>query len=66
MQYSAHGRVLDYSRSAIVWMVLPLIGWMALIILNYGLSYMFVSKTVYRLDDVNGNSRVQAYSKHFG
>lgn len=64
MQYSARGRKLDYSRSAIVWMILPLIAWMALVIATYGLSYMFVSKTIPRLDDVNGNCRVQAYSKH--
>jgi len=64
MQYSARGRKLDYSRSAILWMVLPLIAWMALIILTYGLSYMLLSKAIPRLNDVNGNSRVQAYSKH--
>jgi hypothetical protein len=64
MQYSARGRKLDYSRSAILWMVLPLIAWMALIILTYGLSYMLLSKAFPRLNDVNGNSRVQAYSKY--
>ena len=37
---------------------------MLLVILNWGLSYMFVHQSVPRLDDVNGNSRVQAYSKH--
>ena len=64
MQYSARGRKLDYSRSAIGWMILPLIAWMALIILTYGLSYMLLSKALPRLNDVNGNSRVQAYSKY--
>lgn len=64
MQYSARGRKLDYSRSAILWMVLPLIAWMALIILTYGLSYMLLSEALPRLSDVNGNSRVQAYSKY--
>ncbi|DBB01294.1 TPA: hypothetical protein ACH3X3_011692 [Trebouxia sp. C0006] len=62
MQYSARGRKLEYSRSAIVWMVLPLIAWMALIILTYGLSYLLLSKSFPRLNDVNGNSRVQAYT----
>ncbi|DBA80194.1 TPA: hypothetical protein ACH3X2_007658 [Trebouxia sp. C0005] len=62
MQYSARGRKLDYSRSAILWMVLPLIAWMALIILTYGLSYMLLSEALPRLSDVNGNSRVQAYT----
>ncbi len=65
MQYSARGRKLVYSCSAIVWMVLPLIAWMALIILTYGLSYMLLSKALPRLNDVNGNSRVQAYSKYY-
>ena len=64
MQYSARGRKLDYSRKAIYQMIFPLICWMLLVILNWGLSYMFVHQSIPRLDDVNGNSRVQAYSKH--
>ena len=65
MQYSARGRKLTYSRKAIVLFVLPIVAWMALIILNYGLSYMFISNTEPRLDIVNGGSRVQAYSKSY-
>lgn len=63
MQYSARGRKLTYSNKAIFQMVAPLLGWMAVVILVFGLSYMFVSQSVPRLDDVNGNARVQAYSK---
>ena len=63
MQYSARGRKLTYSNKAIFQMVAPLLGWMALVILAFGLSYMFVSQSVPRLDDVNGTARVQAYSK---
>ena len=56
MQYSARGRKLTFSNKAIFQMV-------ALIILDFGLSYMFVSQSIPRLDDVNGNARVQAYSE---
>ena len=63
MKYSSRGRKLDYSRKAIYQMIFPLICWMLLVILNWGLSYMFLRQTTPRLDDVNGNSRVQAYSK---
>ena len=63
MQYSARGRKLTFSNKAIFQMVAPLIGWMALVILDFGLSYMFVSQSIPRLDDVNGNARVQAYSE---
>ena len=65
MQYSARGRKLTYSRKAIVMFILPIIAWMALLILNYGLSYLFISNTQPRLDSVNGGSRVQAYSKSY-
>ena len=63
MQYSARGRKLTYSRKAIVMFILPIVAWMGLIILNYGLSYMFIYNTQPRLDSVNGGSRVQVYSK---
>ena len=65
MQYSARGRKLTYSRKAIVMFILPIVAWMALIILNYGLSYMFVNNTQPRLDSVNGGNRVQAYCKSY-
>ena len=63
MQYSARGRKLTYSRKAIIQFIMPLVAWMALIIMTYGLSYMFIGQSVPRLDEVNGSSRVQAYSK---
>ena len=63
MQYSAHGRTLSFSRKQIVKYVLPLVAWMVLIIIVYGLSYMFVGASIPRLDSVNGGSRVQAYSR---
>lgn len=65
MQYSARGRKLSYSRKAIVMFILPIVAWMALVILNYGLSYMFINNTQTRLDSVNGGSRVQAFSKSY-
>ena len=63
MQYSARGRKLNYSRKQLLIFVLPLMGWMVLIIVVYGLSYMFIGASMPRLDSVNGGSRVQAYSK---
>lgn len=63
MQYSARGRSLTYSRKAIVVFIMPLIAWLALIILNYGLAYMFINNSQPRLDSVNGGSRVQSSSK---
>ena len=63
MQYSARGRKLKYSRKQLVIFILPLMGWMALIIIVYGLSYMFVGSSIPRLDSVNAGARVHAYSK---
>lgn len=65
MQYSSRGRTLTYSRKAIAIFIMPLVAWLALIILNYGLSYMFVQDSQPRLDSVNGGSRVQASSKSY-
>ena len=64
MQYSARGRKLTYSSKAIVQFILPLVAWMALVILTDGLSYNFIGDSIPRLDEVNGGSRVQAYSKY--
>ena len=63
MQYTARGRKLSYSNKAILQMVAPLIGWMALVCLDFGLSHMFLKNTTPRLDAVNGNARIQAYSE---
>lgn len=63
MQYSARGRKLNFSRKQLVIFIMPLVAWMALLILIYGLAYMFIGASIPRLDSVNGGSRVQAYSK---
>ena len=63
MQYTARGRKLSYSNKAILQMVAPLIGWMALVCLDFGLSCMFLKNITPRLDAVNGNARIQAYSE---
>ena len=64
MQYTARGRKLSYSNKAILQMIAPLIGWMALVILAFGLSDMFLNDMTPRLDAVNGNARIQAYSEY--
>lgn len=63
MQYSARGRKLNFSRKQLVIFIMPLVAWMALLVLTYGLAYMFIGASIPRLDSVNGGSRVQAYSK---
>ncbi|KAL3155070.1 hypothetical protein ABBQ38_011135 [Trebouxia sp. C0009 RCD-2024] len=62
MQYSARGRKLNFSRKQLVIFIMPLVAWMALLILIYGLAYMFIGASIPRLDSVNGGSRVQAYT----
>ena len=63
MQYSARGRKLAFSSKQLVMFIWPLVAWMALIILTFGLSYMFIGSSIPRLDSVNAGSRVHAYSK---
>lgn len=63
LQYTSRGRKLSYSNKAIFQMVAPLLAWMVLVILVFGLSYKFLGDSIPRLDAVNGNARIQAYSK---
>ena len=63
MQYTSRGRKLSYSNKAIFQMMAPLLAWMALVIVDFGVSYMFLNNSTPRLDAVNSNARIQAYSK---
>lgn len=63
MQYTSRGRKLTYSNKAIFQMIAPLLAWMALVIVDFGVSYMFLNNSTPRLDAVNSNARIQAYSK---
>ena len=64
MQYSAHGRKLAYGHRALIWMVMPLLAWMIINIVAYGLGYWLMENGMKNVDAVNYNSRVQEYSKH--